>query len=111
MAWDCLQSCSRKPEQQSGAPLLVAGVEGMGHLVSAMQREWEVATHNATMAALAKAQPPPASAAAVPNGAPASNPTAAEQSAAGRAAGMLGMFLVAFSVARSYGAHCPVDTV
>ncbi|CAK0785152.1 hypothetical protein CVIRNUC_008358 [Coccomyxa viridis] len=82
------QSCSRKPEQQSGAPLLVAGVEGMSHLVSAMQREWEVATHNATMAALAKAQPPLASsAAAVSNGAPASDPTAAEQSAAGQAAG------------------------
>ena len=87
MALHCLQSCSRKPEQQPGAPLLVTGVEGMSHLVSAMQREWEVATHNATMAALAKAQPPPASAPAVSNGAPASDLSAAEPSMAGQAAG------------------------
>lgn len=34
-----------------GQPLLIAGRENMAPLVAAMTREWEVATHNATMAA------------------------------------------------------------
>lgn len=67
--WRCLQSCTRKPEEQPGAPLAIAGVENMGRLVAAITHEWEVATHNATMAALREAEPPAASEAAVPNGA------------------------------------------
>lgn len=85
----CLQSSTRKPEQQPRPPLAVAGVEHMGQLVTAMSREWEVATHNATMAALreAEAQAAAASAAAAPNGDAPAEAAAPEQSTAGAAAG------------------------
>lgn len=45
-----VQSCERLVEEV-GQPLAIAGVDNMARLVSAMTREWEIATHNATMAA------------------------------------------------------------
>ena len=45
-----LQSCERGVEDV-GQPLLIAGRENMARLVAAMTREWEVATHNVTLAA------------------------------------------------------------
>ncbi len=49
-AFALLQSCERGVEDV-GQPLLIAGRENMARLVAAMTREWEVATHNATLAA------------------------------------------------------------
>ena len=53
-----VQGCERQLEE-TGLPLTIAGVENMGPLVAAMTREWEVAMHNATVAALPKPAPPP----------------------------------------------------
>ena len=53
-----LQGCER-PLEDTGLPLMIAGVENMGPLVAAMTREWEVAMHNATVAAIPKPAPPP----------------------------------------------------
>lgn len=45
-----LQSCERAVEDV-GKPMMIAARENMVNLVAAMTREWEVATHNATLAA------------------------------------------------------------
>ena len=81
-----LQSCTRKPEQQPRPPLVVAGVEHMGQLMMAMTREWEVATHNTTMAALRTAEAQAAIAVAASNGDAPSTAEAPAQSAAAAAA-------------------------
>ncbi|BDA47113.1 probable NFX1-type zinc finger-containing protein 1 at C-terminar half [Coccomyxa sp. Obi] len=44
------QSCERAVEDV-GKPMMIAARENMVNLVAAMTREWEVATHNATLAA------------------------------------------------------------
>ena len=44
------QSCERAVEDV-GKPMIIAARENMVNLVAAMTREWEVATHNATLAA------------------------------------------------------------
>ena len=68
---------------------MVAGVDHMGQLVATMSREWEVATHNATMAALRVAEAQAASAAAASSSDAPTQAAALEQSAAGAAAGLL----------------------
>ena len=88
--WTFLQSSTRKPEQQPRPPLTVTGgVEHMSQLVVTMLREWEVATHNATMAALREAEAQTASAAAAAsNGNAPAEAAAPEPSAAVAAAGV-----------------------
>lgn len=54
----------------------------MGQLVLAMTREWEVATHNATMATLREAEAHAASAAPIANGNAALKPAGQKQQSA-----------------------------
>ena len=50
-----VQDCQR-PLTEVGQPMVIAGLQQMGSLVAAMAAEWEMAAHNATLAALAQAQ-------------------------------------------------------